>query len=68
MKFAEPILFANTTVDMQNSNCKIIAETRVRVVMASSHGDVGITKNLKAERGYDIRVPVMYLDNFSDKP
>jgi len=41
---------------------------RVRVVMASRLGDVGITENLKAEQGYQLRVPVEALTNFSDKP
>ncbi len=38
---------------------------RVRVVMASRLGDVGITSNLSAERGYDHRVHVEELANFS---
>ena len=40
---------------------------RVRVVMASRFGDVGITNNLKAERGYDKRVSVAELSNFSEQ-
>jgi len=39
----------------------------VRVVMASRMGDVGITTNLKAERGYEERVYIPQLSNFSDK-
>lgn len=38
---------------------------RVRLVMASRFGDVGITRNLKAESGYAWRVPVEELCNFS---
>lgn len=38
---------------------------RVRVVMASRMGDVGITKNLDAEHGYDWRVSVSELTDFS---
>jgi len=38
---------------------------RVRVVMASRFGDVGITRDFKAESGYDWRVPVEMLSNFS---
>jgi len=40
---------------------------RIRVVMASRFGDVGITENLNAERGYSARVSVEELTNFSDK-
>lgn len=50
----EPVLFAD-----YKSN-------RVRVVMASRFGDVGITHNLKAQNGYDIRVSVAELSNFSE--
>ena len=41
---------------------------RVRVVMASRLGDVGITENLDAEDGYQKRVVVADLANFGDKP
>lgn len=34
----------------------------VRVVMVSRFGDVGLTKNLEAERGYDLRVEPWELD------
>lgn len=44
------------------------AGTRVRVTMASCHGDVGITTNLGAETGYDQRVHVAQLANFSEVP
>jgi hypothetical protein len=40
---------------------------RVRLVMASRFGDVGITTNLKAERGYEARVGLHDLSDFSDK-
>lgn len=39
---------------------------RVRVTMASRMGDVGITYDLKPETGYEMRVPVSDLSNFSD--
>jgi len=42
------------------------AGKRVRVVMASRLGDVGITGNLAAENGYSARVPVSELCNFGD--
>jgi hypothetical protein len=40
--------------------------TRVRVVMASRMGDVGITDDLTAENGYSIRVNVEELTDFTD--
>lgn len=40
---------------------------RVRLVMASRFGDVGITYDLKAERGYINRVAISSLSNFNDK-
>lgn len=49
----EPVLFADHD------------GKRVRVVMASRFGDVGITENLSARRGYDKRVSVSALSNFS---
>ena len=41
---------------------------RVRVTMASRFGDVGITTNLGAEFGYERRVLVKELSNFSEEP
>lgn len=41
---------------------------RVRVVMASRLGDLGISKHLDQEDGYFTRVPVSALTNFGDKP
>lgn len=41
---------------------------RVRVVMASRFGDVGITGKLDAEHGYDKRVAVEDLSGFSENP
>jgi len=41
---------------------------RVRVVMASRLGDVGITPVLTAEHGYEARVLVEDLSNFGDVP
>lgn len=38
---------------------------RVRVVMASRFGDVGITEDLSADHGYSARVAVEDLTNFS---
>lgn len=41
---------------------------RVRVTMASRLGDVGITTDLGAELGYERRVLVSALSNFSETP
>ena len=43
------------------------AGRRVRVVMASRFGDVGITTSLDAEHGYDMRVAVEALSSFSEE-
>lgn len=44
------------------------AKRRVRVVMASRLGDVGISKDLTADHGYWKRVSVESLSNYSDTP
>jgi len=41
---------------------------RVRVVMASRMGDVGCTKNLNADVGYQIRTAIADLSDFSETP
>jgi hypothetical protein len=41
---------------------------RVRVVMASRFGDVGITKDLNRDHGYEDRVLVSQLTDFSEQP
>lgn len=41
---------------------------RVRVTMASSWGDVGITGRLNRTHGYDLRVSVENLTDFSEVP
>jgi hypothetical protein len=40
---------------------------RVRITMASRFGDVGITTTLSACSGYDTRVAVEELSNFSEE-
>lgn len=40
-------------------------DVRVKLVMASRMGDVGITTNLEAESGYDQRVSLDQLSEFS---
>lgn len=44
------------------------AGTRVRVTTASRFGDVGITSDHDAEIGYEWRVLVRQLSNFSESP
>lgn len=44
------------------------AGVRIRIVMASRMGDVGITTNLRAVSGYDARVQVDQLEDFSEQP
>jgi hypothetical protein len=51
----EPTLFAN------------YEGKRVRVTMASRFGDVGITYNLDTDHGYDLRVYLPDLSDFSTK-
>lgn len=41
---------------------------RLRVVMASRMGDVGVTKRFDAEHGYDARFAVESLTDFSEQP
>jgi hypothetical protein len=53
MKIKIPTLFAN------------YQGKRIRVVMASRFGDVGITEDLEADHGYSIRVMVEELTDFS---
>tara|TARA_R110000851_G_scaffold220626_2_gene373488 strand:+ start:188 stop:460 length:273 start_codon:yes stop_codon:yes gene_type:complete len=40
---------------------------RVKAVMASRFGDIGVTETLDADRGYSARVMVSELSNFSDQ-
>ena len=40
---------------------------RVRITMASRFGDVGISENLEQEHGYQQRVLINELSNFSEK-
>lgn len=41
---------------------------RIRVTMASRFGDVGITSRLSNCTGYELRVSVESLSNFSESP
>lgn len=45
-----------------------IGGKRVRVVMASRLGDVGISYDLDNDVGYDDRVWIEQLSNFGDRP
>ena len=51
-------------LEMKNKESK----KRVRVVMASRFGDVGITPRLDAKNGYSTRVPVEWLSDFKGEP
>lgn len=54
----------------QGCNPKLFADykgKRIRVIMASRMGDVGLTYDLKSDRGYSVRVFVEDLSNFSEK-
>lgn len=42
--------------------------TRVKIVMVSRFGDVGVTEDLTAESGYGARVKLEDLKDFGDKP
>lgn len=46
----------------------IVTGQRVRVVMASRSGDVGITRNLAEDHGYQLRCDVEQLMDFSARP
>ena len=46
---------------------EIVSGKRVRIVMASRFGDVGITENLQDDRGYQKRVMILELNNFSSE-
>jgi len=61
-----PTLFATVPAYTGIGGGKYKAK-RVRVVMASRFGDVGITTDLTADHGYDKRVFVDALTDFSDR-
>jgi hypothetical protein len=60
-----PMLFATIK---HTSETRFSAGNRVRVVMASRFGDVGITTDLSAVRGYMARVSLDWLKDFSKGP
>lgn len=64
----EPVLFATIKDDSKLDRFKLKNGDRVRVVMASRFGDVGITRKLKENAGYLARVPVEWLTDFSEEP
>lgn len=41
---------------------------RVKIVMASRFGDVGITSDLEARNGYSLRLFLEQLSDFSEEP
>jgi hypothetical protein len=60
-----PVLFATYRGQAWND---IKPGDRIRVVMASRMGDVGITKNLAADHNYTVRCYVEALDDFAELP
>lgn len=60
-----PVLFATYTGKPWRG---IDPGDRVRVVMASRMGDVGITKNHYAASGYEARCSVEHLERFDTAP
>lgn len=68
---AEPILYATVNVPDESKDfykkLGVANGCRVKLVMASRLGDVGITADLKAWRGYDARVYVEWLKDFSSE-
>ena len=72
-----PALYATIPTDMRFgryergdklAGAELKAGTRVRVVMASRFGDVGITTNLEAETGYIGRLGLDDLSDFGAEP
>lgn len=61
-RWGVPELYA----DYNGSECYEKGQ-RVRVVMVSSFGDVGITSDLSRDHGYDWRVSLEDLTNFSEE-
>lgn len=61
-----PILYATLTRDYPSFNLK--EGQRVRVVMASRFGDLGVTTDFKAESGYTLRCLVSELSEWGTQP
>lgn len=61
-----PVLYATLTQDYPSANLK--TGQRVRVVMASRFGDLGITADFTAESGYAMRCMVSELCEWGTKP
>lgn len=62
----EPILYATTLSDVTTMDDDVVIPkgTRVRIVMLSRFGDIGITTNLAATRGYETRVSLISLTDY----
>lgn len=54
--------------DPEYTDVPLEAGHRVKIVMVSRFGDVGITENLDAETGYGARVPLDVLTDFGREP
>lgn len=66
--FTTPVLFATPkeTITHHIDGSIWAKGEKIRVVMASRMGDVGISKNLTQEQGYSLRVYVDALENFTE--
>lgn len=67
LQYARAPAHGSTLADPRPKLFATFKGKRVRVVMASRFGDVGITSKLHAEHGYSHRVSVHELCNFSCK-
>lgn len=63
----EPRLFASMKETVTHQGKTWQKGQRVRVVMVSRFGDVGITQRLQDASGYGIRLSLDYLTDFSDR-
>lgn len=65
-KRERPTLFANTLHNIRETDKRLLIAkgVTVKVVMVSRFGDIGITNNLRADRGYLWRVFPRELHNY----
>lgn len=73
MGVIQPVLFATLKchTDKERQFCKnysVPDGSRVRVVMASRMGDVGISIHHQFDRGYQVRIDIDRLVDFSETP
>lgn len=63
-----PVIYATTIPRVSGKPKKMPKGERVALTMASRFGDVGITTDLTASSGYQRRVHLNELKDFSEKP